>query len=267
MTKLDLRQIPIDQIQRGRYQPRYEFDQEALEELAASIKSAGLLQPIVVRPIKGGHYEIIAGERRWRASQRAGIDTINCIIKHYSDEQAAEAAMIENINRVDLNPIEVANAYQRLINEFDYSHDEVAAAVGKSRVKITNSLRLLKLDNSVQELIIEGRLSEGHGKVLAVLAHKQQIDLAKRAIARGWSVRKIEQEIKKIQTAKQKLITKKDPDIKNLEKAFSDHIGCKTDIEFDEGDGMIKIHFHNIDILDGVFSKMGFTANVEDKGK
>jgi ParB family transcriptional regulator, chromosome partitioning protein len=252
--------IAIDQIQRGEYQPRKHFDQTALEELAQSIKSTGLLQPIVVRPLTDTRYEIIAGERRWRAVQIAGHDTISCLVKRFSDEQAAEAAAIENINRVNLNPIEEAKAYQRLIDDFGYIHDEIAAALGKSRVAITNALRLLKLVTDIQDLIIEGRLSEGHGKVLASLEAGKQRELAHKALARGWSVRKIEQEIKKLQHDKKESSLKKEANIKHLERVMSDQVGCKTTIDFEDGKGQLKIDFRNIDVLQGILQRLGYEA-------
>jgi ParB family transcriptional regulator, chromosome partitioning protein len=265
-AKIALIQIPISQIERGRYQPRKEFDQEALQELAQSIQSTGLLQPIVVRPTaEDNNYEIIAGERRWRASQLAGLTEISCLVKHFSDEQAAEAAAIENIIRVDLNAIEVANAYQRLIDDFGYIHDEIAVAMGKSRVKVTNALRLLRLDKSIQELIIEGRLSEGHGKVLASLPPTQQRELSSMCLTRGWSVRKIEQEVKKLSLAKEENKHAKDPNLQYLEKAVADKVGCKTKIEFDDNKGQLKIDFNDLDVLEGILKKLNVSVNDFDK--
>ena len=197
-----LQQIGIDLLVRGKYQPRQHFDPIKLQELADSIKSTGgLLQPIVVRPIGANKYEIVAGERRWRAAQLAGLTDISCLVYPYSDEQTLQASIIENISRADLNPIEEAQAYQRLIDEFLYLHEEVAASVGKSRTAITNSLRLLKLDARVQKLLIMGDLSEGHGKILAGLPPHQQYELAERCVQKGWNVRKIEAEVKKLLAA------------------------------------------------------------------
>lgn len=260
-SKIALTHIPISQIERGRYQPRKEFNQEALQELANSIQTTGLLQPIVVRPTADNNYEIIAGERRWRASQLAGLTEISCLVKYFSDEQAAEAAAIENIIRVDLNAIEVANAYQRLIDDFGYIHDEIAVAMGKSRVKVTNALRLLRLDKSIQALIIEGRLTEGHGKVLASLPPSQQIELASKCLSRSWSVRKIEQEVKKLSLAKEDSKHLKDPNLQYLEKAVADKVGCKTKIEFDDNKGQLKIDFNNLDVLEGILKKLNVNVN------
>lgn len=192
-----LQQIAIDLLVRGKYQPRQHFDPEKLRELADSIISTGgLLQPIVVRPTADSKYEIVAGERRWRAAQMAGLADVSCLVCQYSDDQALQAAIVENISRADLNPVEEAQAYQRLIDEFQYLHEEVAASVGKSRTAITNSLRLLKLDPRVQQYLITGQLTEGHGKILAGLAPHHQIDLAERAQKNGWNVRKMELEAK-----------------------------------------------------------------------
>ncbi len=260
MAKPSLQDIAVHQIRRGCYQPRREFDPILLQELADSIRSAGLLQPIIVRPLVGDTFEIVAGERRWRAAQLAQLETIACLVNHYSDEQAAEAATIENINRVNLNPIEEAQAYQRLVDEFGYVHEEVAAAVGKSRVAITNSLRLLRLTPSVQQLLCQGQLSEGHGKVLVALTPQQQCALAEKTVAGAWSVRQLERETKRYQQRSDLTATvpHKDVDIQALERALTAHVGCQTAIDFNAGKGQLKIDFHNLDVLDGVLAKLGF---------
>ncbi len=261
-SKAELKSLPIEQLQRGKYQPRQEFDQEALQELSDSLKSNGLLQPIIVRPLKQDSYEIIAGERRWRAAQLAGWSAINCLVHCFSDAQAAEAAAIENIIRVDLNPVEEAKAYQRLIDEFGYIHDEIAIAVGKSRVKITNTLRLLKLDTNVQTMIVHGELSEGHGKTLVSLPTTLQRELAKKCLSYHWSVRKLELEVKKILNAEHtQSVVKKDINLKYLEKIISDKIGCKTSIDFTTKQGALKIEFSNLDVLEGVLNKLKIDIN------
>lgn len=259
-TKPILKQLSIDQLVRGKYQPRRHFDPAQLQELADSIKTTdGLLQPIVVRPLSDTQYEIVAGERRWRAAQLAGLNEINCLVSHYTDEQALQAAIIENINRANLNPIEEAQAYQRLIDEFHYLHEEVAAAVGKNRTTITNVLRLLKLDIRVQELLISGNLSEGHGKILAGLPLKQQFALAELCIQKNWSVRKTESEAKKLQEPGLNEGPYSDPNLKHLEIALSDHIGNQVQIDCENrGGGYMKIRFNNIDELEGHFERLGF---------
>lgn len=259
--KPTLQQIAIDLLIRSKYQPRQHFDPEKLQELANSIKSTGgLLQPIVVRPLNNGKYEIVAGERRWRAAQLVGSNEVSCLVCQYSDEQALQASIVENINRADLNPIEEATAYQRLIDDFHYLHEEVAASVGKSRAAITNSLRLLKLDPRVQKLLITQQISEGHGKILASLAVHQQIELAERCVQKGWNVRKMEMEAKKLQQTP--LLNEgpfSDANIKQLEVALSQHIGNRVHIEYeDRGGGYMLIRFNNVDELEGHFDRIGF---------
>lgn len=255
-----LQQLPIDCLIRGKYQPRQYFDPEKLQELADSIKATdGLLQPIVVRPAKQNTFEIIAGERRWRAAQLAGLTDVSCLVCEYSDDQALQAAIIENISRTDLNPIEEAKAYQRLIDEFQYLHEEVAASVGKSRTAITNSLRLLKLDPHVQQLLITGQLSEGHGKILAGLPTTLQRELAEKAQQKGWNVRKMEAEAKKLQQPANNDHRYSDVNITRLENSLSEHLGNRTNIEYeDKGGGYVKIRFNNIDELEGHFQRLGF---------
>lgn len=256
-----LQQIPVDLLERGKHQPRKHFDLQKLRELADSIKTTnGLLQPIVVRPLPQGKFEIIAGERRWRAAQLVGLNEVSCLIYPYNDEQALQAAIIENINRADLNPIEEAKAYQQLIDEFNYLHEEIAASVGKSRTAITNSLRLLKLDDQVQQLLISGQLSESHGKILASLPPHQQLELSHRCIQKNWNVRKMEMEVKKLQLASQNVVEAySDANVERLETALSEHIGNRVEIEYVErGGGMLHIRFNNIDELEGYFNRIGF---------
>jgi ParB family chromosome partitioning protein len=259
--KPTLQQIAIDLLVRGKYQPRQQFDPEKLQELADSIKSTGgLLQPIIVRPLADHRYEIVAGERRWRAAQLACLSDVSCLVFSYTDEQALQASIVENISRADLNSIEEAQAYQRLIDEFHYLHEEVAASVGKSRAAITNSLRLLKLDPRVQTLLIQGKLSEGPGKILAGLLPQEQIELAERCVEKGWNVRKVEAEAKKLQQAGN---TNEGPysdaNMQRLEVALSEHIGNRVFIECEErGGGYVRIRFNNVDELEGHFQRIGF---------
>lgn len=255
-----LKQLSLDQLVRGEYQPRRHFDTIELQELADSIKTTGgLLQPIVVRPLTKNKYEIIAGERRWRAAQLAGFHEVNCLINEFTDEEALQASIIENINRADLNPIEEAEAYQRLIEEFGYSHEQIAEAVGKSRTSITNSLRLLKLHPKVQEFLIQKKLTEGHGKILAGLELSQQLKLAENCILKNWSVRKTEIEAKKMEDPLHQQGPFSDANLKNLETALSDHIGNPVEIDYEHrGGGYMKIRFNNIDELEGHFERLGF---------
>lgn len=258
--KPTLQQISIELLQRGKYQPRQHFDPEKLQELADSIASTeGLLQPIVVRPIANNRYEIVAGERRWRAAQLAGLGDVSCLVFNYSDEQALQASIVENISRADLNPIEEAQAYQRLIDEFHYLHEEVAASVGKSRTAITNSLRLLKLEPKVRQYLISGEISEGHGKILAGLTPLQQVDLANRCIEKNWNVRKLELEVKKLNAQSHDAGTFSDANLKRLEASLSEHLGNRVHIEYEErGGGYMRIRFSNVDELEGHFNKIGF---------
>lgn len=256
-VKPELRDLPVDKLQRGYYQPRRHFREEELIELAKSIESAGLIQPIVVRPIDSERYEIVAGERRWRAAQLAGLGTVPCLINQYDDEQTAAVSTIENINRVDLDPIEEAEAYQRLIDEFGYFHDEVAAIVGKSRAKISNALRLLKLEKRVQQLLADGQLSEGHGKILASLPDAQQYALACRTVEQSWSVRRVEKEVKRLQS-KGNDNHKKDANVIKLESNLGDYLGCKVNIDYSEKQCRMEIDCHDLEILQGVLDKIGF---------
>ncbi len=258
-TKAQLREIPIEQLVPGRFQPRQHFDEEKLQELAEAIKTTnGLLQPIVVRMLNPEKFEIIAGERRWRAAMLAQFDKVSCVLRETSDLEALEAAIIENVARTDLNPIEEAQAYQRLINDFGYIHEEIAAAVGKSRVTITNSLRMLKLDPRVQKLLMEEILSGGHGKILAGLSANLQYELATKSVKNCWSVRKLEQEARKLSTPKESKQFK-DVNIQALERALADHIGCQVNIDWENAKGKLEIDFHNLEILEGVFKKLGFS--------
>lgn len=259
MKKPQLQTLSIELLQRGKFQPRRQFDEATLQELAESIRASGLIQPIVVRPLRQGNYEIVAGERRWRAAQLAGLTEVTCLINYYTDEQTAAVTTIENVNRVDLNPIEEANAYQRLIDEFGYLHDEIAAVVGKSRAKITNILRLLKLDKRVQQMLIAGQLSEGHGKILASCPEEKQFMLAQRAIQKEWSVRKLEEVIKQLTKPVTAMQAMDDVNIKALENTVSEYIGSQVKLEHDavERSGWLKIKYYNPEILAGILDKLG----------
>lgn len=260
-----LKQLPIEYLTRSKFQPRVVFTEEAINELAHSIRANGILQPIIVRPTSNYNlYEIIAGERRWRAAQKAGLTKIDCLINQYTDKQAAAAAAIENLNRADLNPIEEAQAYKKLIENFNYSHEEVAATMGKSRTKITNSLRLLSLDNNVMSLIIKGKLSESHGKVIAGLDKNLQTDYANKCITNELSVRELEKSIKKSKTATVKLDKQNTTqlEINSLAEQLSEHLGCTTTIKYHNNKGVIKIYFQNLEVFDGILEKLNFNNNM-----
>ena len=246
----NLKQIPVHQLFRGKFQPRENFDEDSLVELASSIRANGLLQPVIVRPsTQDNTYEIIAGERRWRAAQKIGLDKIYCLINTYSDKQAAAASAIENLNRSDLNPIEEAKAYKRLIDEFHYSHEEVAATIGKSRTKITNSLRLLTLKSDVIDMLIEGSISESHGKIIAGLPNEYHDKIASQCKSEQLSVRQLEHTIRTKLTPSESSKIEQNSDIKSLESRLSEYIGSPVTITCSNGKGVVKINFQTLDIF------------------
>ena len=225
-----LRELPIELIQRGKYQPRRDMDQEALEELAESIKQQGVMQPIVVRPISESHFEIIAGERRWRATQLAGLDRVPAIVREVPDEAAIAMALIENIQRENLNAMEEAIALQRLQEEFELTQAEVAEAVGKSRTTVTNLLRLIQLNDEVKLMLEHGDLEMGHGRAMLTLDAEQQVQVARQVEAKSLSVRQTEALVRKLQneTPKSKQEDKgktKDRDIERLQEELSEKVG------------------------------------------
>ena len=255
----NLKELPVDIIQRGKYQPRVDMNQETLEELAASIKAQGVVQPIVVRPVGNeGKFEIIAGERRWRASQLAGLHTIPTIIRDVPDEAAVAMALIENIQREELNPIEEAAALQRLIDEFDMTHQQAAEAVGRSRVAVTNLLRLLSLNGDVKRMLGNGDLEMGHARALLTLEDNKQIQAAHQVVAKSLSVRETEKMVKRIingfETPKHKTpIT--NPDVERLENNLSEKLGAKVKIMYKEsGKGKLEIQYNSLDELDGILA-------------
>jgi len=254
----DLKDLPVDIIQRGKYQPRVDMNQEALEELANSIKAQGVVQPIVVRPIGEGRYEIIAGERRWRATQLASIDTIPAIIRDVPDEAAVAMALIENIQREELNPIEEAAALQRLIEEFDMTHMQAAEAVGRSRVAVTNLLRLLSLNDDVKRMLGNGDLEMGHARALLTLEETKQIQAAHQVVAKSLSVRETEKMVKRIINGfdtQKKPAKVSNPDVDRLENSLSEKLGAKVKISYkDSGKGKLEIQYNTLDELDGILA-------------
>jgi len=255
-----MKKIPIELLVPNPFQPRLVFAKNELQELAESIKSTGLLQPILVRKLGSqSKYEIIAGERRWRALQWLGLMEVTCIVCDYNDQQIAEAAIIENIHRVDLNPIEEARAYQRLINEFALEHQAIADVVGKSRQKISNLLRLLKLDKQIQEMIMEGIFSEGHAKALLSAPLSYQLKLAHRCVAEQWSVRRLEQEIRKCQHTR--AVPSRSTDTVWLEQQLSEYLKTPVSIAWQPGRGKLTIDFFSLAGLDGILQQMGYTTD------
>jgi len=253
----DLKNIPIDLIQRGKYQPRTDMHEEALQELAASIKSQGVMQPIVIRPLSSDKYEIIAGERRWRASQIAGLDTIPAIIKPVGDEAAIAMSLIENIQRENLNPIEEAMALKRLQDEFELTQQEVADAVGKSRATVANLLRLIGLHIDARRMLEHGDLEMGHARALLSLPDLQQATAARTVVGRGFSVRQTESLVRRLvagggTTNKGVAI---DADIKNLEENLEGKLGTKVMIQHTaKGKGKLVVKYNSLDELDGILS-------------
>jgi ParB family chromosome partitioning protein len=249
-----LRDLPVDLIQRGKYQPRRDMDPQALEELANSIKAQGVMQPIVVRPIGGDRYEIIAGERRWRATQQAGLDSIPAVIRDVPDEAAIAMALIENIQREDLNPIEEAIALQRLQQEFELTQQQVADAVGKSRVTITNLLRLMALDDDVKLLLERGDIEMGHARALLGLPTDQQNEAARQVVARGLTVRQTEALVRQwLNPRREAGVVRDNPDIVRLQQDLAERIGANVQIQHGaKGKGKLVISYNSLDELDGV---------------
>ena len=249
-----LRNIPIDLIQRGKYQPRVEMNEAALEDLAASIRAQGVMQPIVIRSIAAQKYEIIAGERRWRASQMAGLSSIPAVVKQVSDEAAIAMSLIENIQRENLNPIEEAMALKRLQDEFELTQQEVASAVGKSRATVTNLMRLIGLHIDVQKMLQVGKLEMGHARALLTLSETKQVEFAKLVANKGLSVRQTESLVRNVNTGSE-LDRKKsiDPNIKKLEEDLGEKLGAKVIIQHTEkGKGRLVINYNSLDELDGI---------------
>ncbi|RRJ82618.1 ParB/RepB/Spo0J family partition protein [Aestuariirhabdus litorea] len=252
-----LAQIPVEFIQRGKYQPRRDMQPEALEELANSIKAQGVMQPIVIRPIGVDRYEIIAGERRWRAAQKASLDRIPAIIRDVPDEAAIAMALIENIQREDLNPVEEALALQRLQEEFELTQQQVADAVGKSRTTVTNLLRLIGLNPEVRTMLEHGDLEMGHARAMLTLNETQQLEAAREVVARALSVRQTEALIRKLQqqASSPKPEQAVNPDIRNLQDSLSERLGAAVRIDHSaRGKGKLVIQYNNLDELDGILA-------------
>jgi len=247
--------LNVSQLQPNKSQPRKSFNQKELEELSSSIKSQGLLQPIIVRHLNEDKYEIIAGERRWRAAQSAGIHEVDCIIKKFDENKLFEAALIENIQREDLNVIEEAQAYKKIIEDKKISNEEIGKVTGKSPSHISNILRLLELDKEIQEMVIIGKLSMGHAR--ALIGVPNAIEKAKEIIEKKLSVRDIEKQTAKFKKAK-KQNKNKDPNIVDLEKELSDKIGLKTSIHFNEGgsSGSLTLYYSDLNQLDEIMKRL-----------
>ena len=251
--------LPVSRIRPGRYQPRTRMGQEALAELAASIKSQGLMQPVLVRPVDRERYELIAGERRWRAAQMAGLQEIPALVREVPDESALAMSLIENIQRENLNPMEEAAGLQRLADEFRMTHEQVADAVGRSRSATTNLLRLLRLAKPVQAMVMEGVLEMGHARALLTLDGARQVEAANRIVARGLSVREAEALATRLQRGQAAVQRrpKVDRDLARLEEEVSGRLGTTVEIRPGrKGRGKIIVHYSGLDHLDQLLKKL-----------
>ena len=254
-----LRMLRVSQMQAGQYQPRTHMDDGALQTLADSIKAKGIMQPILVREIEPDQYEIIAGERRWKASQIAGLEEVPVLIREIEDEAALEMALIENIQRENLNPLEEALGIKRLIDEFAMTHERAASAVGRSRVAVSNLLRLLTLAGGVQAMLMEGRLDMGHARALIGLEPAQQVMLANKITQENLSVREVEKLVKQVDGAMKPKVPKTNihQDVLSLQDMLSEKLGAGVTITAKaNGSGTLKINYSNLDELEGFIKKI-----------
>ena len=258
-----LRTLPIDQMQAGRYQPRRHFDGAALDELADSIRQQGVIQPILVRSIGKDRYEIIAGERRWRAAGRAGLAEVPVVLRKVDDRAVIAMALIENIQREDLNPLEEAQALARLIDEFALTHQQAAEAVGRSRASVSNLLRLLELPEAVRALVDARQLEMGHARALLTLAPQAAVALAQQAAAEGWSVREVERRAQELAAGRlpankpAKPAPRRDADVAQLERELGEILGTKVELHSGRGGkGKLVLHYHGNDTLDGLLERL-----------
>ncbi|HRX62011.1 MAG TPA: ParB/RepB/Spo0J family partition protein [Candidatus Competibacter sp.] len=254
-----LRSLPVEQIVRGRYQPRQDLREDTLQELADSIRVQGVVQPIVVRPSGEDCYELIAGERRWRAAQLAGLSEVPAVVREVSDRAAIAMALIENIQREDLNPLEEATALQRLIAEFELTHQQAAEAVGRSRAAVTNLLRLLELSEEVRRLVQDRKLDVGHARALLTLPHALQREAARQVLLRGLSARETEELVRRLRQDDAAPASPKpvDPNIRSLQENLSERLGARVQLRHDtSGKGRMVIHYNNLDELDGIIARV-----------
>jgi len=261
----ELRALAIASLQPGRYQPRTGMDPERLAELAESIKAQGVIQPIVVRALERGRYEIIAGERRWRAAQLAGLSEVPAVVREVADQSAIAMALIENIQREDLNPLEEAAALKRLIEEFSLTHQDAAMAVGRSRASVSNLLRLLELPEAVRVLLEKHRLEMGHARTLITLPAAQASQLGLQAADGGWTVRELEERVRQLQSGKPDTgksrgtaaRRKPDADIEALERELSERLATRVAVQHGRGGGgKLVIAYHSLDELDGILERI-----------
>lgn len=251
-----LQNIKVSLLQPGKYQPRTRMDKESLGELAESIKAQGVMQPVLVRPVGGGKYEIIAGERRWRAAQMAGLGEVPALIREVADEAALAMSLIENIQRENLNPLEEALGIQRLISEFGMTHQAASEALGSSRSAVSNLLRLLNLAAPVQELLMQGKIDMGHARALLSLSAAKQIETANLVVHKGLSVRETEKLVYQIEHPVVKHHPQRDRDLLRLQENFSAKLGAQVVITpGKKGKGTILIHYESLEQLDGILSR------------
>ena len=254
-----MKSLPVEFLQRGKYQPRRDMTEEGLDELAESIKSQGIIQPIVVRRVSGkDRYEIIAGERRWRAAQRAGLDAIPCVIRDVPDSAAIAMSLVENIQREDLNAIDEAFALQRLMQEFELTHQQTAEAVGKSRTTVTNLLRLLNLNEETRVLVERGDIEMGHARALLAIEGSAQNQIARIVVDKGLTVRDTEKLIRKTLNPPAKKEITIDKNVVRLENRLGDRLGAPVTLKHNnKGKGELKIRFSSLDELDGILKHIG----------
>lgn len=258
----DLRELPLDLLSRGKYQPRVDMHEDSLRDLAESIRAQGVVQPIVVRSIGKSNgetrYEIVAGERRWRAAQLAGLATVPALIRDIPDEAAVAVALIENIQRENLNPIEEARSLSKLVTQFEMTHAEAAEAVGRSRAAVSNLLRLLDLPDSVSQLLESGQLDMGHARaLLGISSPEVMVELARKAVRQGWSVRETERAVRRLERDKARPAPapqKKDPNVRRLETELAETLGAAVSIESTRSGGRIVIRYGSLDELDGILA-------------
>jgi ParB family chromosome partitioning protein len=257
-TRDELRNLPLDVIQPGRYQPRSVFDEEKLTELADSIRAQGVVQPIVVRSVGDAQFELIAGERRWRAAQLAGIDDIPAVVRDVSDEVSLAMSLIENIQREDLNPLEEATALRRLIDDFQMTHQEAADAVGRSRAAVSNLLRLLELMQEVKDMIDMRMIEMGHARALLSLDDTLQVQAAREVIHKSLSVRETENLVRRLQQSlKKKGSRRVDPDILSLQNRLGESLGARVRIQHQaSGKGKLVISYNNSDEFEGILERL-----------
>lgn len=269
----ELLDVPVGQIEPNPHQPRVHFDEEALEELAASIRELGVLQPVLVRTVGTDRYQLIAGERRWRAARRAGLATVPALVRSTDDVSSVEQALVENLHRQDLTPLEEAAAYQQLIEDFGFTHEQVATRVGKSRSSVTNSLRLLSLPPAIQHLLADGRLSAGHAKALLGTPDRAfQEHLARRAAAEGWSVRAVEDAIRAriggstpaagadadgdADTSRPRPTPLRPPGLLELEELLAEHLSTRVSVTMSGRRGKVQIEFADLEDLERIYRRM-----------